>query len=77
MSFKREVLPFRLTLSLLIVLVYAAIIASIGRHYSIPPPDQGLAAPMGIEGFILGKLGGAILIALLLWCFGLFDSELL
>jgi len=75
MSFNREVLPFRLTVSFVIALVGGVIIAGISRHYSIPLTRQPEMTPDGFDGFYLGKAGGLVMIVLLLWCFGLFDKR--
>jgi len=75
MSFNRDVLPFRLAVSFLIALICGAIITGIARHYSIPLNGQPQMTPNGFDGFYLGKAGGAVIIVLLLWCFGLFDKH--
>jgi hypothetical protein len=75
MSFNREVLPFRLTVSVIIALVCGAIITGTARRYSIPLTRQPEMTPNGFDGFYLGKAGGVVIIVLLLWCFGLFDKR--
>ena len=77
MSLNREVLPFRLAVSFIVVLIYGAVITRVAQHYSIPLNSalQPLTSPRSLDGFYLGKFGGAIVPLLLLWCFGLFDRR--
>ena len=66
MSFNTNGLTFRVAVSLIIVLIYSAVVTQVARHYSIPlPGEYPSSTSKGMEGFYVGKVGGAV-IALLL-----------